>query len=74
MNSITANAIDIAFEKTIKELYEQFPTEDSIVFAGMISGMLIATGVKIAYKEGCKRAVLEMGVASKIEQIYGVKS
>ena len=64
--------IDVAFAKTVEELRAKYVAEvGEVGFSGQVTGVMLATAIKLAKDGGCPRSVLERNVEARIKEEYG---
>lgn len=63
--------IDTALGEVVEKLREKYKMLPRSEFSGQVTGILIATAIKLAKRDGCPRAVLEHATAVKISEAYG---
>lgn len=61
---------DVRFAEVVEELKRATPDMDAIERAGVVSAVLIATGITLACHHGAPRDVVEMALLEKIAEIY----
>jgi hypothetical protein len=67
-----AEDIDAVFSKAVVELSEKHAAlVGDPHFSGQVTGVLLATAIKLAKDGGCPRSVLEQSVAARILEEYG---
>lgn len=63
--------IDASLAKAVVELRTKYNTMSLEVFSGQVTGVLLATAIKLAKQGGCPRHMLEEAAAKKIANEYG---
>lgn len=65
---------DVRFAEVVEDLKRATPDMDAMERAGVVSAMLIATGIALACHHGAPRDVVEEALLAKVAEIYGDKS
>lgn len=67
-----ADEIDAAFAKVVDDLRAKYEFKlGGQNFSGQVTGVLLATAIKLAKDGGCPRNVLEQSVEARIREEYG---
>ena len=63
--------VDTEFAEVAKRAKRLSPSLDHVSRVGIVTGVLIKTGIKLAAKNSAPRAVIEMVIAETIREMYG---
>ena len=62
---------DVRFSEVIEQLQAATPDMNDIERAGVISAMLLANGIQLAFEYGAPREVVEDALLAKVAEVYG---